>query len=388
MGSLRSFGLILCLSLMTSGCSLLEVKLESGIEPLPQEQLGMRVFTREYATTFYAGVEQSADVILQSDDIMVKSNALMWKIYAEQTLGQTIFQVSPVAAMVDTWAFTAQMADFFENGKGQDLLGERTVLAAKTSQQLLADYERRMQGLMSQSDFATNKAFIKQYVAANPLFDITFPRVSAFNDWLKYRNIGEFEAVKTFGSVPEVMSDMSDRMAMLAGQTPKILGWKAELFALHSNINSAEVQQTLKDISETSARFQALMAQSPQMMSELAVDLRHELTPLLAQLDASAERNLAQLSVERQALEKMVERERMALEQMVDRERQAVAKEADALVQRTVAQVFEEITNVLKSLILYIVLFLVVVFFAPLGLGVWLGKRIGMKQANKQADKA
>ena len=72
----------------------------------------------------------------------------------------------------------------------------------------------------------------------------------------------------------------------------------------------------------------------------------------------------------------------------MDRERQAVAKEADALVQRTVAQVFEEITGVLKSLILYIVLFLVVVFFAPLGLGVWLGKRIGMKQAASQADKA
>ncbi|MGI2259858.1 chemotaxis protein [Shewanella sp. GXUN23E] len=383
MRNLSSWGLVLCLSLLTSGCSLLEVKLESGIEPLPQEQLSMRVFTREYASTFFAGVEQSADVMLQSDDLLTRSNALMWKINAEQTLGQTIFQVSPVAAMIDTWAFTAQMAQFFESGNGKALFGEQTALAAKTSQQLLADYERRMQGLMSKSDFASNQQFIREYAAAHPLFDITFPRVSAFNDWLTFRNIGEFDAVTTFGSVPEVMSDMSDRMAMLAGQTPKILGWKAELFALHSNINSAEVQQTLKDISETSAKFQKLMAQSPQMMSELAVDLRRELTPLLTQLDASAERNLAQLSVERQALEKMVERERIALEQMVDRERQAVAKEADALVQRTVAQVFAEITGVIKSLILYIVLFLLVVFFAPLGLGVWLGKRIGLKQAGK-----
>ncbi|MCF1428460.1 MAG: chemotaxis protein [Shewanella sp.] len=383
MRNLSTLGLVLCLSLLASGCSLLEVKLESGIEPLPQEQLSMRVFTREYASTFFAGVEQSANVILHSEDLQTKSNALMWKINAEQTLGQTIFQVSPVAAMIDTWAFTAQMAQFFETGNGKALFGEQTQLAAHTSQQLLADYERRMQGLMSKSDFATNQQFIREYANAHPLFDITFPRISAFNDWLIFRNIGEFDAVTTFGSVPEVMSDMSDRMAMLAGQTPKILGWKAELLALHSNIHSEEVQQTLKDISETSAKFQKLMAQSPQMMSELAVDLRREMTPLLAQLDASAERNLAQLSVERQALEKMVERERIALEQMVNRERQAVAKEADALVQRTVAQVFEEITAVIKSLILYIVLLLLVVFFAPLGLGVWLGKRIGMKQAGK-----
>lgn len=383
MRSLCSWSLVLCLSLLASGCSLLEVKLESGIEPLPQEQLSMRVFTREYASSFFAGVEQSADLILQrSDDLQIKSNALMWKINAEQTLGQTIFQVSPVAAMIDTWAFTAQMAQFFESGNGKALFGEQTQLAANTSQQLLADYERRMQGLMSKADFTANQQFIREYAMAHPLFDVSFPRVSAFNDWLSFRKIGEFDAVTTFGSVPEVMSDMSDRMAMLASQTPKLLGWKAELFALHSNINSKEVQQTLKDISETSAKFQRLMNESPQLMSELAVDLRRELTPLLAQLDASAERNLAQLSVERLALEKMVERERIALEQMVDRERQAVTKEADALVQRTVTQVFEELTGVIKSLILYIVLFLLVVFFAPLGLGVWLGKRIGLKQAS------
>ncbi|WP_251767048.1 chemotaxis protein [Shewanella indica] len=383
MRSLCSWSLVLCLSLLASGCSLLEVKLESGIEPLPQEQLSMRVFTREYASSFFAGVEQSADLILQrSDDLQIKSNALMWKINAEQTLGQTIFQVSPLAAMIDTWAFTAQMAQFFESGNGKALFGEQTQLAANTSQQLLADYERRMQGLMSKADFDANQQFIREYAVAHPLFDVSFPRVSAFNDWLSFRKIGEFDAVTTFGSVPEVMSDMSDRMAMLASQTPKLLGWKAELFALHSNINSKEVQQTLKDISETSAKFQQLMNESPQLMSELAVDLRRELTPLLAQLDASAERNLAQLSVERLALEKMVERERIALEQMVDRERQAVTKEADALVQRTVTQVFEELTGVIKSLILYIVLFLLVVFFAPLGLGVWLGKRIGLKQAS------
>ncbi|MCE9793359.1 chemotaxis protein [Shewanella indica] len=383
MRSLCSWSLVLCLSLLASGCSLLEVKLESGIEPLPQEQLSMRVFTREYASSFFAGVEQSADLILQrSDDLQIKSNALMWKINAEQTLGQTIFQVSPLAAMIDTWAFTAQMAQFFESGNGKALFGEQTQLAANTSQQLLADYERRMQGLMSKADFDANQQFIREYAVAHPLFDVSFPRVSAFNDWLSFRKIGEFDAVTTFGSVPEVMSDMSDRMGMLASQTPKLLGWKAELFALHSNINSKEVQQTLKDISETSAKFQKLMNESPQLMSELAVDLRRELTPLLAQLDASAERNLAQLSVERLALEKMVERERIALEQMVDRERQAVTKEADALVQRTVTQVFEELTGVIKSLILYIVLFLLVVFFAPLGLGVWLGKRIGLKQAS------
>ncbi|MGL4476031.1 MAG: chemotaxis protein [Shewanella sp.] len=382
-------GLLTCLLMsVLSGCSLLEVKLESGIQPLPQEQLSMRVFTREYSSTFFAGVEQTADFIAQQthDDaaaqLLMKSNSLLWKINAEQTMGNSIFQVSPVAAMIDTWAFSAQMVQFFESGKGQAVFGEHTHLAAATSKQLLQDYEKRMRGLMNAGAFSDNQAFIKQYVSEKPLFDLQFSRTSAFTDWLSYKKIGEFDAVTTFGSVPEVMTDMSDRMAMLAAQTPKILGWKAEFFALHSNINSEELQQTLTSISDTSAKFQVLMAQSPELMGQLAIDLRTELTPLLDKLDASAAKNLAQLSLERQALEVMVARERVALETMVTREREAVAQNVDTLVQRTLEQAFAEVSGLIKSLILYIILFLLVVFFAPLGLGVWLGKRMATKKAS------
>lgn len=379
---LSSWGAIFCLSLSLgiSGCSLLEVQFKSGVEPLPQEHLSMRVFTQEFASTFFIGIEQNADLILHTDDLQTKSNALMWKINAEQTLEQTIFQSSPVAAMIDTWTFVTQMTHFFETGNGKTLFGEQTQLAVNVSQQLLADYEHRMQGLMNETDFNTNQLFVREYAIAHPLFDITFSQEPAFNDWLSFRNIDELDAVTTFGSIPEVMSDMSERMAMFASQIPKILSWKTELFALHTSIDSKAVQQTLKDINETSTTFRKLMVERPQLMSELAVALRGELTPLLAQWDVSVDRNMTQLSGERQALERMVERERIALEKMVDRERQAVTKDADALVQRTVTQIFEELSGVIKSLLLYIVLFLIVVFFAPLCLGVWLGKRINLKQ--------
>lgn len=380
-----SCGFFLLLLVASPGCSLLEVKLENNIKPLPQDQLSMRVFTREYANTFFAGVEQTADVLMTSDDISSKAHALQWKIAAEQTLGQTIYQVSPVAAMIDTWAFTAQMAAFFTSGNGSRLFGERTMMVAETCQRLLTDYERRMKDLTSETGFTTNQAFIDQYVTDNPLFDVTFSRVSAFNDWLRYHHIEEIDAVTTFGSVPEVMSDMSDRMAMLATQTPKILGWKAELFALHADIDWEMIHQALTDISETSMEFQELMMQSPQMMSELAVDMRRELTPLLDQLDADVETKMVLLSAERMALENMVERERAALEQLVVRERQAIAREADDLMQRTVAQVFAQGTEMLSSLILYIIMLILVIFFAPLGLGVWLGRKIGLRQERRKS---
>ncbi|MGS0727259.1 chemotaxis protein, partial [Shewanella sp. 0m-11] len=242
-------------------------------------------------------------------------------------------------------------------------------------------FERTIKNLGG-ANFKKNQEFVKQYAASHPIKDMAFARESAFTEWLEFHKISEFDAVTTFGTVPEVMSDISDRMAMIAEQMPKILGWKAELYALHSNINADEIQRTLTNISDTSAKFQQLMAQSPEMMQSLAVDMRKELTPLLDQLSASTDDKLKQLSVERQALEVMVKNERIALEAMVARERAAAAIDLEQISQNAVEVVFQELTKTLKSLILYFVLFLLVVFFAPLGLGVWLGKRMQIKKLN------
>ncbi|WP_076408442.1 chemotaxis protein [Shewanella sp. UCD-KL12] len=387
MKSLFRLSFFIVAVMTVTGCSLLEVKLESGVVPLPQEQLNMRVFSRDFSRSFYSQVEQTADQIAASEspdgqELYLKSNALMWKIYSEQALQRSIFQASPVAAMVDTWALTAQMTDFYESGAGKELFGVHQGLAIETSKALEAEFEKTAKGFLPRGDFKKNHAFIQQYAAEHPIMDMTFSRQSAFNNWLAFREINEFEAVTTFGSVPEVMSDISDRMAMISEQMPKILGWKAELYALHSNINADEVQATLVSISETSARFQELMAQSPEMMQALAVDMRRELSPLLQQLSDSTDDKLAQLSVERKALELMIKNERQALEEMVARERVAAAANLDDISKHTVEVVFQELTKTLKSLILYFVLFLLVVFFAPLGLGVWLGKRMVKRESS------
>lgn len=387
MRAMCRFCFVSVIGVLVAGCSLLEVKLESGIEPLPKDQLNMRVFSRDFSTVFYSQVESAADMIERnSDSIPIKSNALMWKINAEQNLQHTIFQASPTAAMVDTWVFTEQMAQFFEAGAGKNVFGEQQQAAIDVSNSLRNQFERTIKNFGA-SNFKKNQAFVKQYVAKYPIKDMSFTRQSAFTNWLEYNEINEFDAVTTFGTVPEVMSDISDRMAMIAEQMPKILGWKAELYALHSNINAEEVQATLMSISNTSAKFQQLMAQSPEMMQALAVDLRRELTPLLEQLSETTDDKLSQLSVERQALELMVRNERVALEAMVARERAAAAVDLEAISEQTVKVVFEELSKTLKSLILYFVLFLLVVFFAPLGLGVWLGKRMQIRNSEKQAVK-
>ncbi|MDB2386985.1 chemotaxis protein, partial [Shewanella sp.] len=314
MKSIRQVGLFMVISMLIASCSLLELKLESG-EPLPKEQLNMRVFSRDFSRLFYSQVESAAETIEHnSESILITSNALMWKINAEQNLQYTVFQTSPTAAMLDTWVFMAQMAQFFSTGAGNTAFGDQQQVAVNVSVHLLQQLERTIEKFGAR-DFAQNQAFIQQYVAKHPIRSLSFSRQSAYSDWLEYNKVNELDLITTFGSVPEVMSDISDKMAMIAEQTPKILGWKIELYALHSNINADKVQATLISISDTSAKFQQLMAQSPEMIAALAGDLRHELSPLLQQLNRTTDGALEQLSLERQALQLMVTAEREALEQ-------------------------------------------------------------------------
>ena len=366
-----------------TGCSLLEVKLESGVEPLPKDQINMRMFSREFSYSFYTQVETSADLIANStDDVTITSNTIMWKIYSEQSLQRAIFQASPVAAMLDTWVLTEQMNQYFSEGAGSALFGEQQVIAVEASQILSMQFAKTVKGFVDAESYKKHQAFVKQYVANHPIKDISFNRTSAFQDWLAYSNISEFEAITTFGSMPEVMSDMSDRMAMTTQQMPKILGWKAELYALHADVNAADVEQALKDISATTVKFQGLMERTPEMMTLLASDMRAELSPLIEQLSEVTDDKLLQLSKERASLALIITHEREALVQMIADEREAAIQDLDSLTHKTVELVFEQITEMLKSMIVYFILFLIAVFFAPLGFGVWLGKRMAIsKQA-------
>lgn len=89
--------MVLMLSIVLSGCSLLEVKLDSQTTPLTQQELNARIMTREYAKMFFTRVEDSADLIAQSypaDDTLHQSYVLLWKIHAEQGLQQAAYQTS------------------------------------------------------------------------------------------------------------------------------------------------------------------------------------------------------------------------------------------------------------------------------------------------------
>ncbi|MEZ9884433.1 DHH family phosphoesterase [Vibrio splendidus] len=379
--------MVLVLSIVLSGCSLLEVKLDTQTTPLTQQELNARIMTREYAKMFFMRVEDSADLIAQSypaDDTLHQSYVLLWKIHAEQGLQQAAYQASPMSALIDSWVFTAQMNQFYRQGDGADLFA--TDDAVETARFLDQEAEKLAKGVLSSSDFKNSKVFVAQFAASHPFKDLTFRSTPAYREWLSYLDKDESQIVQSLGTMPEAMSDASDRLSLMAYQTPKLMSWKAELVALNSSLTGEDLSMTLESLRQTSASMQDFIENNPEYMQTLASIMSTEMQPLLNDLSDKTDQKLAMLTEERVALEKMVTREREALLEMIAKERIEIAgivtserelftQDLDRVSQEVVVLAIDKLMELIKSVIIYFILFILVVFFAPLGIGYWLGKR-------------
>ncbi|EPR2982816.1 chemotaxis protein [Vibrio parahaemolyticus] len=386
--SIRRISSLMVLWLVTtlSGCSLLEVKIDSQTVPLTKQELNMRILTREYALQFFAQVEQAADVLQEQydpNDKVNQSYVLLWKINAEEGLQAAAYQVSPMAALIDTWVFTHQMNQFYATGAGRDIFA--TDEAKQVSAHLANEVDQLAQSLLKKEVYDKTKLFVADFVKQYPFADLSMIRTPAYRAWLEANQISEEDAVTTLGTMPEALGDVSDRLSLVSEQTPKIMTWKAQLLALNSSASIEKVNAALKSLQVTADSMRDFIDNNPEYMRYLAEQMAVELQPLVDDIDQKTEARLSQLGEERQALEEMVARERQEIALIITHEREKFAQDMDRVSQEVVNLAMTKLIELVKSTIVYFILFIAAIFFAPLGLGYVLGKRAAVKTKVKQS---
>uniref|UniRef100_UPI000472CAEF hypothetical protein n=1 Tax=Vibrio parahaemolyticus TaxID=670 RepID=UPI000472CAEF len=376
--SIRRISSLMVLWLVTtlSGCSLLEVKIDSQTVPLTKQELNMRILTREYALQFFAQVEQAADVLQEQydpNDKVNQSYVLLWKINAEEGLQAAAYQVSPMAALIDTWVFTHQMNQFYATGAGRDIFA--TDEAKQVSAHLANEVDQLAQSLLKKEVYDKTKLFVADFVRQYPFADLSMIRTPAYRAWLEANQISEEDAVTTLGTMPEALGDVSDRLSLVSEQTPKIMTWKAQLLALNSSASIEKVNAALNSLQVTADSMRDFIDNNPEYMRYLAEQMAVELQPLVDDIDQKTQERLSQLGEERQALEEMVARERQEIALIITHEREKFAQDMDRVSQEVVNLAMTKLIELVKSTIVYFILFIAAIFFAPLGLGYVLGKR-------------
>lgn len=368
--------MVLWLAMTLSGCSLLEVKIDSQTVPLTKQELNMRILTREYAAQSFAQIEQAADSMQEqydSNDQIHQSYILLWKINAEEGIQASAYQVTPMAGLIDTWVFVHQIDEFYSTGAGSSLFA--TDEAKIVSENLAYEADKLAQSVLKPDVYDNTKRFVADFVRQHPFVDLSMIRTPAYRAWLEFSQISEEEAVTTLGTMPEALGDVSDRLSLASQQTPKIMTWKAQLLALNSSASIEKVNAALSSLQVTADSMRDFIDNNPEYMSYLAEQMAVELQPLVEDIDQKTEERLSQLSEERQALEDMVARERKEIALIITHEREQFAQDIDRVSQQVVDLAMNKVIELVKSTIIYFILFIVAIFFAPLGLGYLLGRR-------------
>lgn len=329
-------------------------------------------------------IERAADQIAaESDDPAVRRAAIRWKIEAVPTLSAAIFQPEPFTALMDTWAFVNQMADFFETGAGRKQLGDWAPVAVETSRRLEQEIADVAAAMTVSGDVSHVRAFAKTWAADHPIRYAIPGRETALGGVLGRETPASWSTGEAVAEITTSIDDLNRKLDVYSDHLIRQVRWEAELLGgdlrlgdlpplAERAVSSAErASATLDRLAPGFERAVAVAEETPALVASerrAAIDsLGQELTRTIAFLQAERIAAMQQITAERIAaisgIGERVSEERKAIDRDIE-------KTGLALVDHAVWRLAQLAAAVLGFLGVGTVAILVLVrklFFTPLG---------------------
>jgi len=286
---------------LTAGCATAPQKgLIATVKGTEMTERELRARVDELVREFSGGVEREAALVFrESKDPVVRRSALITSIRTNEILMRAWQHDDALIALLDIWAFAAQLCDFIETGAGSELFDEHqeiAIAAARRMEARAAKVAEEIGGDLLRDDAREN---FEQWVLDHPMQGALYRRSIA-------PETAEFTTQKgqSVFSVSETVEDSLDRLTrridVLTLQLPKQLVWRAAV----------------------------LIEYQLEAIEELAAGLR----PLVDE-----ERAIIMQEVERQRTETLeaIDRQRVATIDAIGLERQSVFTDLEAVVNDT-----------------------------------------------------
>ncbi len=374
-------GASLLTAMMLAGCSLLTIK--SPETPLTPHEQEVRLLTRDYAAHFTTTVAQLMDDATRADSNPARrSQALRLKLGAVTEITRASTGLSPVASLLDTWAFSQQYRDFLVAGAGADLLGEAQYNARDGATRLAAQADDLARSLTG-ADYPRYRAFVSAYVLQNPLQNADCGRPSVLSAWMSEEKGAKQWRVT--GTVAQALGDVSDRLRIYGERIPEMSLWQAELAVDRAGFDSEPYRKALGSIDAQLVRISKLADTSPELAHEAIAELRHSLRDSSDRLDASWMQMLRTLRVEREALAANLAAEREQVTAAFDTERTRISADAAQIAARAVDTSWHELHRLVREVLLLATLLALVILGLPFAAGYFVGRRGGTRAGGEAA---
>jgi hypothetical protein len=300
----------------------------------------VKIYIDELVGVVPGTIEQAADHILaEATDARIKRHALLWKINGIPTALRAMFQPDPAIAIVDTWAFSMQMSDYFERGPGSADIGQWRYDALRASRRIETGVTRMIAGGLPEDRIVQIREQIHTWVLEHPIErdfthrDTTVPELAAI--------IGDraMDTLQTIGSLAVGIEDLTEQLTTYLNFLPKQARWQAELL-LMDMVDPSNIQEGLaaaKALAESMNQVAPTVEHLPDRLAQERTALfnavSQERTNALAAIDAQRQATLDFLRQERETIIDELRSERLAITAILELERKALLLAIDA--QRT-----------------------------------------------------
>jgi hypothetical protein len=277
-------------------------------------------------------------------------------------------------AVLDTWALAVQLRDFLAPGQaGGALFGAQQGEAGAAAGELASEAEELSRRLIAPGDFDRDQRFVAGYAREHPFSDLALARPSVVELWSRAQG-AEPRLIDSLGTIPEAMTDFSDRLKISSDTLAQETLWRTQLALRESGYTGADVRDALKQLDERLAKLAAAAENAPHLVQGAVADVRRSVLDVLSRVDASSAAMIGALRSERAAFAADVSREREAIVAAADAERRALAQDAAQLAAQVVKSGGEEARHLAREVLVLLIVLAGVVLGLPFMAGYLLGR--------------
>ena len=298
----------------------------------------VRLRMRALAEPLSAAIVESADRIMAGTaDQTVRREALLFKIEAVPAMREALFRPNPYNAVLDSWVLTLQMSDYFENGRGKEVLGDAAPIAINTCRYLQSQIESVAASMTLSGKAADLKEFAEKWAHEHPIRHSIAGRESTVSLATEVDIQERFSSTEALDSIVVMLDDMGRRLDIYSAQMLNQARWEAELltmdlgkdYQIEKAIPLAEnAIQSATDIVEVANRLLPSLELALTTVASVPEVIRMERTIAIESLKKERIAALDHLTRERQAaimeLRELIIKERMALTNEMERIRRNV----------------------------------------------------------------
>jgi len=175
-------------------------------------------------------IEHTADQIAAGTaDPAVRRAAIRWKIEAVPALSAALFQPEPYTAVLDTWVFLNQMADFFETGIGREQLGDSAPVAVESCRRLEQEMADVFASMTVSGDVSSLRASVRTWAAEHPIRYAISARETALTRALEREVPESWSSGEAVAEITTSVDDLNRKLDVYSDHLLRQVRWEAEL---------------------------------------------------------------------------------------------------------------------------------------------------------------